>query len=80
MKPKVHKRRVAIKLAAPNDVNGNPRRLYAAIGPGGMLTVTEEGYLGDEAARQAFGPNVVIGETVNIPPSEYNRLRKLHRR
>lgn len=56
------------RLCAPNDVNGNPRRVYAVYGAGGRLVdVIDEGYDG----RPAHLRDVPDLPPVAIPGAEY---------
>jgi hypothetical protein len=63
-------------LAAPSDVNGNPRRVYLVrTRDGNVITAIDEGYLGSAAWREQF-PNGREGIYVNITGPEYTRRIK----
>ena len=64
-----------VQLAAPNDRNGNPRRLWLALHRHENYVGTqvhEEGYSGRPSACAS---EVDVGR-VNISPGEYARIRK----
>ena len=65
------------RLCAPNDVNGNPRRLFAAMGPlGGVLAVWDEGYEGHHAVPPALRDAAYEALREPISASTYNWFRK----
>ncbi len=44
---------LTIKLTAPNDVNGNPRRVYVVFNEDGTIAhAVDEGYAGSGALRE----------------------------
>lgn len=59
-------------LRTVNDRNGNPRRLWIMYGSlnGEMVKVRDEGYAGHP--RWA-GVEIMA---INVPPSEYNRIKR----
>ena len=60
---KIRAKRYAIKISAPNDSNGNPRRCYVIYKPDGSLADTiDEGY--GNAFRDRY-PNAI--ELANVP-------------
>ena len=63
-----------VRLKAPNDRNGNPRRMGMFLAPvDGYVAISrlvEEGYSGDQCAQ---------GPEIHIAPAEFNRLRKMGR-
>ena len=67
---------LVLHLAAPNDTNGNPRRLFVVLSrEGETLATIDEGYLGSAAWRGRF-PNGTESLYVGITPREYrDRLR-----
>ena len=81
MKPKSARRKkykFALHLAAPNDTNGNPRRLYAVLdSEGGIADVVDEGYQGSSAATELWGPQIRIGARIEITPGEYRAIKAL---
>lgn len=68
-------RRIYQILEAPNDTNGNPRRItcqYSNI-DGGILAVYEHGYRGD--CLPLLGIEDIQLPTVNISVSEYQGFK-----
>lgn len=66
-------------LKAPNDSNGNPRRLWAVYGSysGNLVELIEEGYAGrPDACNKRLNPDVVEVLEVNITVGEYNVWKK----
>ena len=72
---------LVLHLRAPNDTNGNPRRVYVVFAPspktGQMHLVDsfDEGYQGDAAWRRHFTREAIDGHnfvSVEVPVSEYN--------
>ena len=77
----------AVKLIAPLDRNGNPRRLWVIRGASGAFLVIDEGYSGLARVREVCGKagfvdadqvNDALLEafTVNVPAYEYWRWKK----
>ena len=68
---------IVIHLRAPNDSNGNPRRLYLIIDPSNGLPIDciDEGYLGNSAYKSKY-PESVYSTQIDIPAKEYRRIRK----
>ena len=68
-----------LHLRTKNDTNGNPRRFYAVFYGSKLSGLYEEGYTGYAVLPQAVRDANVAGPvlTLDITPSEYNRLRKL---
>lgn len=61
---------VCILLAAPNDTNGNPRRLFVVFNDtDNMVEVWDEGYHGKPKALGAYNP-----ARIHIPASEYREI------
>lgn len=62
-----------LHLAATNDNNGNPRRLYLVFKDDRIDAVVDEGYRGEGILRELY-PDLLIGPMyrINIPVSEYN--------
>ena len=64
-------------LCASNDSNGNPRRLFAAMGPlGGVLAVWDEGYEGHHAVPPALRDAAYEALREPISASTYNWFLK----
>lgn len=64
-----------LHLCAPNDHNGNPRRLYMVLrADGTIVACIDEGYRGISALRIPYG-SIPGGLVINIAPAEYRRLR-----
>lgn len=66
----------SIHIIAPNDPNGNPRRLYLVCGPHGPLAAVDEGYSGFRAIAEAGFPNAPEVWNIEVSASEYKRLKK----
>ena len=63
---------IYLHLAAVNDRNGNPRRLFAVLGDDGRVdAIIEEGYFGNAKVKKHF-PTAKEGPRINITVSEYN--------
>lgn len=66
---------LAIHLCAPNDTNGNPRRVYVLHDrAGSIVAAIDEGYSGHHAVKEAGYPNAVMGPAYDTIPSEYRTL------
>lgn len=67
-----------IHLAATNDTNGNPRRLYVKLDRRGFIAgAWDEGYLGSGAIPSQYRREVV-GPRLEITPGEYGELKRLY--
>jgi hypothetical protein len=76
--PRIDRRRVIVDhLAAPSDVNGNPRRVYLVrtARDGHVIAAIDEGYEGSSAWSKRF-PNGRTGLYVNVTGPEYTRRLK----
>ncbi len=63
---------IGIKLCAPNDRNGNPKRVYIAFPvDGGQPCAFDENYNGIEAVPQHIREQVKDFYRVNVSASEY---------
>lgn len=74
-----------LHVTAPNDTNGNPRRLYLVMARGRILAAVDEGYEGTGALACLGGPDVgralaarITADRVNVTRAEYRRILKLH--
>lgn len=66
---------VGMHLCAPNDRNGNPRRVYIVFPKDGDPQSFDEGYVGDNAVPQHIFEQVDFYR-VNVSATEYrNWLR-----
>lgn len=68
---------VCIRLCAPNDCNGNPRRVYVLLGSdGSIVRAVDEGYAGIHAIDGVVGKSGLKYTPVDIDTSyaEYRRL------
>ncbi len=72
-----------IHLRAPNDVNGNPQRLFVVLSSGelhvqpGVVGAADEGYSGEDAVEligKGLKQSIVL--TVNITAGEYRALKR----
>lgn len=63
---------VALRIDAPNDTNGNPRRgwLVFDANTGKTIAFIDEGYQGERALRLRYSAAVSLG-SVNVKPAEY---------
>jgi len=60
---------------APNDTNGNPRRLWALFTPAGQLCATyEESYAGSDALPAVLRPKAATAYAVPITAATYNAM------
>lgn len=62
---------------APNDVNGNPRRVYVLVDDGDNIAAWDEGYLGSDAVPGVFRDAAYNAERVNCSATMYRKLCKL---
>lgn len=75
-------RYVMQRLRAPNDTNGNPRRLivvYDLDSAGDPAAIIDEGYAGSGPGRmfeEGFGSVRISLPDVEISATEYRRWRK----
>lgn len=68
--------KVAVKVNAGNDANGNPRRGWIVYGvTGRYLGFVDEGY-NDRGLREKHGINVVELGTMATTPGEYRHLSR----
>lgn len=65
-------------LCASNDTNGNPRRLFIAVGPlGGILAVWDEGYQGHHAVPPVLRNAAASAVREPISVSSYEWLQQV---
>ena len=68
---------IYIKVSAPNDRNGNPRRCFVVIDQEGRLVeVIDEGYVGVSAVTKRW-PNIKQSIQVNVTVNEYKKFIKV---
>lgn len=69
--------KVAVKVNAGHDVNGNPRRGWIVLSckSGDMVDFVDEGYEGDSKLRRKH-PTAAVGPTIKVVPGEYRQLKK----
>lgn len=68
----------AVRLCAPNDPNGNPRRCFLVLRDGAPVDVVDEGFLGDSAVIEPYPAlRGVWMPRVNVAVSEYRRYMQL---
>ena len=64
-----------VYFTAPNDRNGNPRRLWALFTPAGQLCATyDEGYEGSHALPAMLRPKAATAYAVPIAAATYNAM------
>lgn len=68
-----------VRLAAPNDANGNPRRLFLVMKGGEPVGVFDEEYGGKEAITDKKMRDGWQGITIAVSASEYNGWLKTYR-
>lgn len=69
-------RTYAVKIAAPHDVNGNPRRAWLLYDrEGKYLGAVDEGYSG-YGALKTVAPNHIELAHIKVPPLEYRAVKK----
>lgn len=68
---------LAIHICAPNDANGNPQRLFAVLSGDEVIDVVDEGYLGEQALREAGHTCLVVNTRINVSAGEYRRWLEL---
>lgn len=73
---------VAMKLSAPNDTNGNPRRLYIVneindSGYAERLDVIDEGYAGRAALTNKYPDAVLLQQEITVAAAEYKKWIKV---
>lgn len=64
-------------LCAPNDVNGNPRRLYVLISDGESIAAWDEGYNGHHAVPGVWRDAAYNAERVNCTVKTYRDLKRI---
>lgn len=63
---------VALRLIAPHDSNGNPRRGWAVLDENGsVIRFVEEGYTGPRVLATAGFGEVVRGPEINVTAMEF---------
>lgn len=73
--PHSHTSIFGLHLRAPNDQNGNPRRLYVVIADDECSWVYDEGYLGVHAVPAEHRERIAGRWTqINITRAEYSRV------
>lgn len=61
-----------VYLGAPNDGNGNPRRVYVVYDDQGLpLAALDEGYAGRSILRNSGYDNVPVSDRIDVTASEY---------
>jgi hypothetical protein len=74
-----------IHLRAPNDRNGNPRRIYLCVEGGAVVAAIDEGYHGTAAlteARDEFEERLIptggvaVACQIDVTASEYNAWKR----
>lgn len=68
-----------VRLAAPNDSNGNPRRLFLSMKGGEPVGVFDEGFEGKAAIPDQKMRDAWQGITIAVPASEYREWLKTYR-
>ena len=64
-----------VKLSAPNDKNGNPRRLFAVLQEGLIRALLDEGFSGEDCMPKEL-QGYWRGTTFTISAKEYNDWKK----
>lgn len=66
-----------IHLAAPNDRNGNPRRLFLEFNDHGIgIRHWLEGYKGTHCVPESLRKAAAMAPRINVAASEFNSWRK----
>lgn len=70
-----------IHLCAPNDRNGNPRRIFLVMAGGEVLHAIDEGYRGFGAVKAALPQHLEanglrVACEISIPPAEYREWKQ----
>lgn len=71
---KIEKKYFLNHLCAPNDTNGNPRRVFVVqrLSDGLIEAAFDEGYSGREAwTKHLDEAEVIVGIRINVTVSEY---------
>jgi hypothetical protein len=64
-----------LHFTAPNDRNGNPRRLWAAFTPAGQLVnAWDEGYLGSHAIPAAIRHKAATCYAIPVSAATYSAM------
>lgn len=70
----------ALHECTTNDTNGNPRRVFTAIGATGqILRVTDEGYAGTPEWVRALHDRGIWEVGVQVTPAQYKERLRLGR-
>lgn len=71
---------IAVHLAAPNDANGNSRRVYVVFDDeADVIAVVDEGYRGTGALKDAGFEGIHVSGKFATTPGEYRNLIKVGR-
>ena len=66
-----------LHVCAPNDTNGNPRRLYYVTDlETGKVTAYDEEYRGRSAVPDEIQRSAIDGGSIDVPVSEYRFILK----
>lgn len=69
--------KTVVHVRAPNDINGNPRRLFLVLQNGGVLGAVNEGNQGSGALlayRDGSQMRALIATEIYVSANEYKRL------
>lgn len=67
--------KIAIRLNAGNDVNGNPRRVFVVLDPMvGVIDAIDEGYEGEAELRKRY--RISSTADLDTTPRQYRELVK----
>lgn len=64
-----------IHMRAPNDSNGNPRRIFVKIQDGTIVDTADEGFRGIASAREKGMPLGYSPPMFDVSASEYRILK-----
>lgn len=65
-----------IRLVAPKDPNGNPRRIFVIFRDGEMIATVDEGYMGTGALKKRWPDAISDGSSFQTTVKQYNELYK----
>ena len=66
-----------LHLVAPNDSDGNPRRLFVMSNDEGkFIAAWDEGYKGSDAVPGIWRKDAYLSQRLDVPVAQYNKLRR----
>ena len=64
-----------VRLCAPQDGAGNPRRVFLVIEAGEVVHAIDEGYRGHGALKE-YAPGAQVAAEITVTAGEYNAWKR----